>query len=66
MVDDSAVNQAAEQVAVHALLGIWAVDCLHGAGVSVDVMVPEMAVVAVGRARGVDGQAGHRGGSPGR
>jgi metal-dependent amidase/aminoacylase/carboxypeptidase family protein len=59
MVDDSAVDQAAEQLAVHALLDIWTVDCLDGARVPVDVVIPEMAAVAVGGTRRVDGQAGH-------
>jgi hypothetical protein len=61
MVDDSPMNQAAEQLAVHALLGIWAMDRLDGARVSADVMVPEMAAVAVGSDRGVHGQAGQGG-----
>jgi hypothetical protein len=61
MVHGSAVNQTTEQLAVHALLAIWAVDCLDGARVPADVVVPEMAAVAIGSAGGVDGQAGHGG-----
>lgn len=61
MVDDSAVKQATEQLAVHALPAVWTEDRLNGAGAPdepANVVLPELAALVVGRAGRLDWQAG--------